>query len=195
MEQQEQQQQSYILYTQIVQRKVPGYIQVIRIMLYFCVLLFTIIGAMEGVFWGMLAISTLMFAWYVIGSAKVTYQYTLEGTMIHVTRISGFRSRPHSELFADLELKNLEIMAPEDSHELDAIEAETIRAVPKRIVYDVSAHDPNDICDVMFLRGIGEESGRWLKVYFQPSPEMKNWIRRLRPGRMVGYRSDEESDI
>lgn len=195
MEQQDQQQQSYILYTQIVQRKVPGYIQVIRFMLYFCVLLFTIIGTLAGFWWGMLAVSTLMFAWYVYGSAKVTYQYTLEGTTIHVTRISGFRSRPKTELFVELELKNLELMAPEDSQALSELEAETSRAEPKRIVYDVSAHDPNDICDVMFLRGVGEESGKWLKVYFQPSPEMKNWIRRLRPGRMVGYVTDGESDF
>ena len=125
----------------------------------------------------MLAISTLLFAWYVIGSARVTYRYQLEGTTIHVTRISGFKGRPHTEQFAELELKNLELMAPEDSHD------------------DVSAHDPSDVCDVMFLKGTGEEAGRWLKVYFQPSPEMKNWIRRLRPGKMVGYPADDQTDL
>jgi hypothetical protein len=190
-----QEQQSYILYTQIVQRKVPVYVQIIRFALYFCVVLFTIIGTMAGPLWGMLAISTLLFAWYVIGSARVTYRYQLEGTTIHVTRISGFKGRPHTEQFAELELKNLELMAPEDSRELDALEAETSQAVPKRIVYDVSAHDPSDVCDVMFLKGTGEEAGRWLKVYFQPSPEMKNWIRRLRPGKMVGYPADDQTDL
>ena len=190
-----QEQQSYILYTQIVQRKVPVYVQIIRFALYFCVVLFTIIGTMAGPLWGMLAISTLLIAWDVIGSARVTYRYQLEGTTIHVTRISGFKGRPHTEQFAELELKNLELMAPEDSRELDALEAETSQAVPKRIVYDVSAHDPSDVCDVMFLKGTGEEAGRWLKVYFQPSPEMKNWIRRLRPGKMVGYPADDQTDL
>jgi len=91
-----QEQQSYILYTQIVQRKVPVYVQIIRFALYFCVVLFTIIGTMAGPLWGMLAISTLLFAWYVIGSARVTYRYQLEGTTIHVTRISGFKGLQNS---------------------------------------------------------------------------------------------------
>ena len=78
-------------------------------------------------------------------------------------------------------------MAPENSSFLDGIEAETKGLNPKRITYNVSAHDPGDDCSVMFLEGVGPETGRVLKVYFQPSPELRRYITRIHPNRVRGY--------
>lgn len=176
-----------IFCTQSVDRKIPGHVRVIQWMLYTAVLIFTIMGAMQGFVWLLPALGTLFGSWYYMGAARVTYDYKLEGARFTVTRISGLQSRRKSVPFGNFDLTTLRIMAPEGSPALEQAEADSLAAGQKRIVYDVSAHDPDSICSVMYLTGVGEEEGRPLKVLFQPNPEMRDCIGRIAPGRTAGY--------
>lgn len=182
--------QEHYQYTQSIQRRIPGYVRLIQALLYMAVVIFAIIGSMEGAFWLIPALGTLFGSWYFMGAARVTYVYRLDGTRLHVQRISGLKSRPKKEDFAELELTGLRVMAPEGSSHLAEAERETQNDQPRRITYDVSAHDPADVCSVMYLSGVGREAGRNLKVYFQPSAELRQYIRSIAPGR-VWEDSDE----
>lgn len=172
---------------QSVERKISGQVRVIQCMLYAAVFIFTVIGAMQGPLWLLPALGTLFGSWYYMGAARVTYEYRLEGTKLTVLRISGLRSRRKSVTFGNFDLTTLRIMAPDGSQELHQAEADSLNAGKKRIVYDVSAHDPDDICSIMYLTGVGEEQGRPLKVHFQPNPELRDCIRKIAPNRVVGY--------
>ena len=173
--------------TQTVHRRIPGHIRVIQWLLYFFVLLFTVIGAMWGFVWLFPALGTLFGSWYFMGAVRVTYNYKLEGSRLQVERVSGLKSRQKATDFGDFDLTRLRIMAPEGSQALAEAEEASTNASPKRIVYDVSAHDPDKICSIMYLTGVGQEKDRPLKVYFQPSPEMRDCIRTIAPDRVVGY--------
>ena len=175
------------LYTQNVQRRIPGYVRVIQVLLYLAVAIFAVIGAASGMLWALLAVFTLVGSWYFMGTARVTYIYKLEGARLRVQRVSGLKSRPKKEEFCDFDLTAIRVMAPDGSKELEQAEAETLNIEPKRITYDISAHDPDHPCSVMFLTGIGLEKNRQLKVYFQPSGEMMRCIRLIAPGRVLGY--------
>ncbi len=172
---------------QSVNRRIPGHIRVIQWMLYAAVLIFTVIGAMQGFIWLFPALGTLFGSWFFMGAARVTYEYELDGAILTVRRASGMRSRRKIVDFGVFDITKLTIMAPEGSAALEQAEADSQRPERRRIVYDVSAHDPDDICSVMYLTGVGEEQGRALKVYFQPSPEMRDCIAKLAPGRVTGY--------
>lgn len=174
-------------YTQSVPRKIPGHVRVIQWLLYFCVVIFTILGAMWGFLWLFPALGTLFGSWYFMGAARVTYQYRLEGARLTVERTSGLKSKPKTVTFGEFDLTKLIAMAPEGSPLLEQAEAASAAASPRRITYDVSAHDPDKICSVMYLTGTGKESGRALKVFFQPSPELRGYIRRIAPDRVFGY--------
>ena len=172
---------------QSVLRRIPGHVRVIQWMLYAAVLIFTVIGAMQGFLWLFPALGTLFGSWYYMGVARVTYEYRLEGTRFTVERVSGLKSKRKAVLFGEFDLTKLIVMAPEGSPALEQAEADSLNAGAKRIVYDISAHDPDDICSVMYLTAIGKDAGRPLKVFFQPSPEMRESIRRAAPGRVTGY--------
>ena len=174
-------------YTQTVERHIPSSVRVTTVLLDVVVALFAFIGLSGGLLWGIMALGLLVFAWYLMGSARVTYIYHLNGSRLKVQRVSGFKSRPKTVDFADLELTKLRVMAPEDSAFLNEAEAETKDLQPKRITYDVSAHDPHTPCSVMFLEGVGAEGGRALKVYFHPAPALREYIARIRPGCVRGY--------
>ena len=175
------------LYTQNVQRRIPGYVRVIQALLYLAVLIFAVIGLTSGIHWGLLAVATLVGSWYFMGTARVTYIYKLEAARLRVTRVSGLRSRPKREDFCDFDLTQIRVMAPEGSLHLAEAEADTLNIEPKRITYDISAHDPDHPCSVMFLGGIGLEKNRQIKVYFQPSGEMLRCIRLIAPGRVFDH--------
>ena len=175
------------LYTQNVQRRIPGYIRVVQVLLYLAVLIFAVVGAAEGMLWAMLAVGTLVGSWYFMGTARVTYIYKLEAARLKVVRVSGLKSRPKKEDFCDFDLTQIRVMAPDGSKALEEAEADTLNLEPKRITYDISAHDPDHPCSVMFLSGIGLEKNRQLKVYFQPSGELLRCIRLIAPGRIIGY--------
>ena len=178
---------SALSYTQTVERHIPASVRVTTLLLYVMVAMFAFIGLSGGLLWGIMAVGLLVFAWYLTGSARVTYIYHLNGSRLSVQRVSGFKSRPKTVDFAELELTKLRVMAPEDTSFLNEAEAETKDLNPKRITYDVSAHDPNTPCSVMYLEGVGAEGGRWLKVYFQPAPALREHIARIRPDRVKGY--------
>lgn len=170
--------------THSVQRVIPVRVRIIQGMLYAAVALFTLIGTMGGIYWGALAVGTLVFAWYFMGIARTSFVYTLTGTRLRVERISGFLSRPRTEMFGAFELSGIRAMAPEGSPRLEAEEAATRALHPKRIVYDLTSHDKNRDCWVMFLEGVGDDANRQVKAYIEPSPEMLGCIRRAAPGRV-----------
>ena len=59
---------------------------------------------------------------------------------------------------------------------LDEAEAASKAATPRRITYDVSAHDADRGCAVAYCMGTGPEEGRWLKVYMQASPGLRSYL-------------------
>ena len=69
-----------------VERKVPGYVKVIAFLLYAAALLFTILGAMFGILFLPLALGSLFGGWYLMGEARVIYEYRLDGKMLTVMR-------------------------------------------------------------------------------------------------------------
>ena len=174
-------------YTQSVRRKIPGFVRGIQWLLYFAVAIFAVIGAMYGALWLIPALGTLFGSWYYMGTARVTYVYTLKGANLAVQRVSGLASRPKKVDFGVFDLTTLRVMAPDGNAALDQAEEETRNAPEKRVTYDVSAHDADKICSVMYLTGIDREKGRPVKVYFQPSPELRGYIRQIAPGRVLGY--------
>ena len=178
------------LYTQNVQRNIPGYVRLIQALLYLSVVIFTVLGAMDGLPWLVPALGTLVGSWYFMGAARVTYIYKLEGPFLRVQRVSGLKSRPVKEDFCAFDLRNLRAMGPEGALALEQAEAQSLAAEPKRITYDISAHDPDIICSIMYLTGIELEKGRELKVYFQPSPEMRRCIRIIAPERVFDYEDE-----
>ena len=178
---------SALSYTQTVDRHIPGSVRVTTALMYIVVAVFTFIGLSGGLMWGIWAVGLLVLAWYLMGSARVTYIYHLDGPRLRVDRVSGFKSRPRTVEFADLDLTRLYLMAPEHSPLLNEMDIRTKEMKPRRITYDVSEHDPKGECSVMFLEGTGSEAGRWLKVYFQPTSELRGYIARIRPDCVKGY--------
>ncbi len=176
-----------ILCAQSVNRRIPGHVRVIQWMLYGAVAVFTVAGAMGGFLWLFPALGTLFGSWYYMGTARVTYEYRLEGAQFTVERVSGLKSRRKVVRFGEFDMTKLIAMAPEGSAALDEAEKASLNAGSKRITYDISAHDPDNICSVMYLTGVGPEQGRPLKVIFQPSPEMRDCIARIAPDRVAGY--------
>lgn len=173
-----------ITYTQTVERKIPGHIRLLRALLYVSVALFVIIGTTKGPLWLIPPLGTLFLSWYMMGEARVSYEYRLEGNMFRVLRISGMHSKTKTVNFLNLDLQNLIIMAGEGVSLLDEAEAASRAAVPKRITYDVSARDAGKGCFIAYATGIGEEEGRQLKIYFSPNVQLRNYLRILCPGKV-----------
>ena len=165
-----------ICYRETVERTIQSHIRVIQFMLYMAVAIFTFLGSMWGFPMLVLSLGTLFFAWYFMGIARVSYEYQLDGTMLTVLRHSGMRSRPKTEDFLHMDLTKLVIMADEGVDLLDEAEAASKAATPRRITYDVSAHDADRGCAVAYCMGTGPEEGRWLKVYMQASPGLRSYL-------------------
>ena len=173
-----------ISYTQSVERKIPSHIRLLRNLLYVSVVLFAIIGTTKGPLWLIPPLGTLFLCWYMMGEAKVSYEYRLEGYMFKVLRSSGMRSKTKTVDFLNVDLRNMIIMAEEGLSLLDEAEATSRAAMPKRITYDVSARDANKGCFIAYATGIAEEEGRQLKIYFSPNAELCNYLRTLCPGKV-----------
>lgn len=173
-----------IVVRQSVERKVGSHIRVLQVLLYIYVALFTVIGMTKGILWLIPPLGTLFLAWYMIGEASVVYDYHLDGYMFKVMRTSGMRSRQKTVEFLNMDLRKMVIMAEDGLSILDEAEEASRAAVPKRITYDISAHDKDKGCYVMYAEGMGAEAGRKLRVYFSPGPELKNAIRMLCPGKV-----------
>jgi len=169
---------------QTVERKIPVYVRVIQYLLYFTVLICTILGAMWGALWLVPSLGSLFLAWYMMGEARVSYEYQLEGRELKVLRTSGMRSKQKTVDFVTIDLKQLIVMAQEGMPVLDDAEAASKDAVPKRITYDVSAHDEDKGCYVLYAMGVEPENGRHLKVFMSPNPEIRRYLRLLCPGKV-----------
>lgn len=167
-----------------VARVVPVRIRIIQILLYITVFFFALIGTFGGLYWGIMAVGTLVFAWYLIGIAKTSFNYELIGTDLRVERVSGFASRPKTEAFARFDLTTVHIAAPEGSPLLEAEDAASLEARPRRIVYDLTSHDKSKKVYIMFLPGSGPDEGHIVKAYIEPSPDLLTCIRRAAPGRV-----------
>ena len=176
-----------VCYRESIPRKVPGYIRVIQALLYLAVLIFTVLGSMQGFLWAILAVGTLLGSWSFMGTVRIEYEYRLDGMNFSVIRHSGMRSRPRSEDFLLVDLSKLAIMADEGSQALESWEKRSAAASPRRITYDVSAHDAGRGCSVLYAMGSGCETGRWLKVYLQPTPGLISRLRRLCPGKVHAH--------
>ena len=172
--------------THSVQRAIPAHVRVIQALLYAAVAAFTLIGTFGGLYWGALAVGTLVGTWYYMGVARTSFVYSLTGTRLRVQRVWGFASRPRTEEFAQFELSTVRIMAPEGSPLLEAEEAATRDLRPRRVTYDLTSHDKRRDVWVMFLDGSGEDAGRQVKAYIEPSAELLACMRRAAPGRVKG---------
>lgn len=173
-----------IVVRQSVERKIPSNIRVLQVLLYICVALFMVIGATEGMLWLVPTLGTLFLCWYMVGEARVHYEYQLDGYMLRAMRTSGMRSKQKTVEFLTLDVRKMVIMAEEGVSLLDEAEAASRAAVPKRITYDISAHDRDKGCYVIYAEGVGPEAGRALRVYISPGPELRNALRMICPGKV-----------
>ena len=142
-----------------VERKVPGYVRVIVALLYAATLLFTILGAMFGILFMPLALGSLFGGWYLMGEARVIYEYRLDGRTLTVMRTSGMRSRQKEIEFFTLQLDDLIAVAAEGTQPMRDAEALTLRGERRRVCYDVSAQDPDRACAFLYAKGSGSDSG------------------------------------
>ena len=169
-----------------VQRVIPAHVRVIQALLYVAAFLFAFIGVFGGLPWGVLSVGTLVFTWFYMGVARVSFIYQLNGTRLRVQRVSGFVSRPRTEEFARFDLSGIRIMAPEGSPLLEDEDRATRALSPKRVTYDLTSHDKNRDVWAMFLPGSDADAGRQVKAYIEPSAELLGCIRRAAPGRVRG---------
>ena len=168
-----------------VERKVPGYVKVIVFLLYAATLLFTILGSMFGILFLPLALGSLFGGWYLMGEARVIYEYRLDGKTLTVMRTSGMRSRQKEVEFFTLDLNDLIVVAGEGTQSMQDAEKLTRQGERKRICYDVSAQDSNRVCAFLYAKGSGADSGRFVRVCFFPYPDLVGAIRTLCPGKVM----------
>lgn len=168
-----------------VERKVPGYVKVIVFLLYAATLLFTILGSMFGILFLPLALGSLFGGWYLMGEARVVYEYRLDGKTLTVMRTSGMRSRQKEVEFFTLDLNDLIVVADEGTQSMQDAEKLTRQGERKRVCYDVSAQDSNRACAFLYAKESGADSGRFVRVCFLPYPDLVGAIRTLCPGKVM----------
>ena len=130
-------------------------------------------------------LGTLFLAWYLKGTASISYEYQLDGYDFKIRRLSGMRQKPVDVLFASLDLRRVIIIGDQDG---DAIfEAEAMfQAAPKhrRVTYYTSAQNPDKPSIVLYAHGYGPEEGYIVRVYLQPSNQLLSCLRKLCPGKV-----------
>ena len=173
-----------ICYRETVERKIQSHIRVIQFMLYMAVAIFTFLGSMWGFPMLVLSLGTLFFAWYLNGVASVTYEYQLDGYTLRILRHSGMRSRPVSVEFVVLDLTRVLVIAGQGASELEEAQRRFDAAGRQRVTYNTSAQDPDRPSAVLFCEGTGTDSGRLVRVYLQPYPQLMDCLRRLCPGKV-----------
>lgn len=179
-----------VCYRHSVMRRIPVRIRVIQAMLYLFVGIFAFFGMFIGFPMLVPTLGTLIFAYWYMGTMRVEYEYRLDGTQFTVIRHSGVRQRPKQEEFLRFDMRSVELAGWPDTPELEAVEARTAQANPRRVVCNISAHDVNRDCAVLYARGQGAESGRWVKVYFDAEKELLGYMRRMCPDRVRIERED-----
>ena len=176
--------ESPITYRCAVQRKIPSHIRVIQMMLYFVVLVSTVLGAMWGPMLLIPSLGSLFMAWYMVGEARVSYEYRLDGTMLTVMRTSGMRSRQKEVEFLHTDLSGTIMIAEQGMECLDEAERLSLAGPVKRITYDISAQDTDRPGAMLYVKGIGPESGRILRVCFQTNRQLTSILHQLCPGKV-----------
>ncbi len=171
----------------VVDRKIHASTRVIQFLLYFSVFVFVIIGMYGNFLWLIPTLGTLFFSWYFMGEHRVSYEYQLDGMMFRVIRYSGMRQRPKVVQFMELDLSELIIMSEEGTSRLEEAEELTAKAQPKRVTYYINAQDVNRPSLVLYAKGYGEDAGKYVKAYMNPSAEMVGYMRLLCPGKVFPY--------
>ena len=171
----------------VVDRKIHSSTRVIQFLLYFSVLVFVIIGMYGGFLWLIPTLGTLFFTWHFMGVHRVSYEYQLDGAMFRVIRYSGTRQKPKVVQFMELDLNELIIVSEDGTSRLEEVERMTAQAQPKRVTYFINAQDPNRPSLVLYAKGYGEDEGRYVKAYMNPSAEMINNMRLVCPGKVFPY--------
>lgn len=170
--------------TVTVERSIPKYIYVIVIMLYVCVAIFTILGAMMGPLLLIGSLGSLFLAWYTMGNARVSYEYSLNGTMFSVKRRSGMRSRPIEKDFLTVDLRRTIAASWQNMPEGDAAEEKFRLAGKKKVTYNISAQDIDHPSFVLYCMGTGSEDGMMVKIYVQPIHQLIEVLRQICPGKV-----------
>ena len=176
--------ESSVCYRCAVQRKIPSHVRVIQMMLYFVVLLTTYMGALWGAFWLLPSLGSLFLAWYLVGEARVSYEYRLDGSMLTVMRTSGMRSRQKEVEFLHVDLVNTIMIAEQGMDCLEEAERLSRSGPVKRITYDISAQDSDRPGALLYVKGIGPEAGRMLRICFQPNRQLTQILHQLCPGKV-----------
>lgn len=174
-----------ICHRESVERKIATQTRVIQGMLYFSVFVFAFLGTMWGTIMLFPTLGTLFFSWYFMGVMRVNYEYRLDGYTLNVIRRSGMHSRPKQEDFLTLDLHQLVILGEEGDPRLEEAERASAAASPRRITYNVSAHDPARPAMIAYAMGTGAEQGRHIKAYMQPSSQMLAYVKLLCPGKVM----------
>ena len=173
-----------ICYRCAVQRKIPGSVRLIQVMLYAAVLINTILGSMFGFFFLIPSLGALFLVWYMMGEARVSYEYRLDDTILTVMRTSGMRSRQKEVEFLKADLKEMIVAAEQGMHELDEAEELSVKGPKKRVTYDVSAHDPDCPGAMMYVHGMGEDQGKIVRICFQSNRELTALLNQIKPGKV-----------
>ena len=171
----------------VVDRKIHSSTRVIQLLLYFSVFVFVLIGMYGGFLWLIPTMGTLFFTWYFMGEHRVSYEYQLDGSMFRVIRYSGVRQRPKVVQFMELDLNELILISEDGTSRTEEIERISAQAQPKRVTYYINAQDPNRPSLVLYAKGYGEEAGRYVKAYMNPSAEMINNMKLVAPGKVFSY--------
>ena len=103
---------------------------------------------------------------------------------LRILRHSGMRSRPVSVEFVVLDLTRVLVIAGQGASELEEAQRRFDAAGRQRVTYNTSAQDPDRPSAVLFCEGTGTDSGRLVRVYLQPYPQLMDCLRRLCPGKV-----------
>ena len=169
-----------VCYRCAVQRKVPGYIYMIVVMLYMAVVINTILGAMFGFLFLIPSLGALFLAWYLMGEARVSYEYRLDDSVLTIMRTSGMRSRQKEVEFLKTDLKNLIAAGEQGDEALEEAEKVFRRGRVKGCTYDASAQDPDCPGALFYI----QEAGRVIRVVLQENAQLTEQLSKLCPGKV-----------
>lgn len=107
-------------------------------------------------------------SYYLFQTFDVEYEYTYVNGQLDIDKILGKARR---KKLVTLQMEQLEMLAPKDSHALDSLRN------MKCTFYDASANEPDHQVYEMYIRTDKE----LVKIYFEPKEELIDAIRQLSP--------------
>lgn len=116
-----------------------------------------------------LGVAVLIALYFLLPMFKVDWEYIFCDGQIDFDRISGGEKR---KTMLRIDMDNVEIMAPERSHELDSYNHQQ-----NLTVKDFSSKEPDAKRFVMFTA----KDGQKLKIIFEPSETMVDYARQKAP--------------